>query len=264
MKPAPPRILPFILIWLLTLPTGTLPAADAGPMVAAASSLRYVLPELADRFAARDGIRPRISFGASGNLRRQITQGAPFHLFLSADEARVLELDREGRTLDEGTVYALGRLALLVQKGSPLAPDGSLQDLRAALDDGRLTRFAIANPDHAPYGRAARETLQRLGLWQRVEPLLVTGENVAQAAQFSATGAAQAGIVALSLARSPLLAECCEHAPIAADLHAPLRQRGALLAGAPQSAVRFFRYLLTPAGQALLKRHGFARPHEAH
>lgn len=231
-------------------------------MVAAATSLRDALPELADAFAAEEGSKPRLSFGASGNLRRQIAQGAPFELFLSADETFVLDLAREGHTRNEGAIYAVGRLAILVPRGSKLSPDGSLEDLAQALDDGRLRRLAIANPEHAPYGRAAREALERLGLWERIQDKLVIGENVSQAAQFAATGAADAGLVAYSLSLSPLLEQCCEQAPLPADLHQPLRQRGALITGAGQNAERLFAFILGPQGRVILERRGFGVPTE--
>lgn len=255
------RLLLLLLPFCLAIgPASLSRAAEPGPTIAAAASLRDLLPALAERFAARSGIRPRLSFGASGNLRRQIAQGAPFDLFLSADERYVLELAREGHLEGEGTLYALGRLALLVTKGSPLRPDGSLEDLRAALSDGRLGRLAIANPQHAPYGLAARDILRTLDLWQAVQPKLVIGENVGQAAQFAATGSAQGGIVAYSLALSPRLEACCLHTPLSPELHAPIRQRGALVKGAGKEARRFFDFMLGQEGRALIARHGFGVP----
>jgi molybdate transport system substrate-binding protein len=250
-----------VLILLLSLlwsaGTPVLAGGEVGPMVAAAASLRDALPELAERFTAANGARARLSFGASGSLRRQIARGAPFELFLSADEAMVLDLAREGRTRDEGTVYAEGRLAILVPHHSALTPDGTLKDLRRASEDGRLRRLAIANPEHAPYGRAARETLKRSRLWEHVQKRLLVGENASQAAQFVSTGGADAGLVAYSLALSPRLADCCEHAVLPLYLHRPLRQRGVLLKGSGVAAERFFDFLLGPEGQAVLERHGF-------
>lgn len=246
------------LLLLLALPMTA--AGAEGPTIAAATSLRDALPALAAAYAAGGGVRPGLSFGASGNLRRQIAQGAPFEVFLSADERFVQDLASEGHTNGAGAIYARGRLAILVPKGSALRADGTLGDLETAIGDGRLERFAIANPEHAPYGRAARETLQRLGLWERVQERLIIGENVSQAAQFAATGAAQGGIVAYSLALSPRLEVCCEQAPISDELHAPLRQRGALINGAGEEAKGFFAFLLGPLGQGMLKRHGFGVP----
>jgi molybdate transport system substrate-binding protein len=253
-------ILALVLVCTFASPGQRTYGAEPDPTIAAAASLRDLLPELAARFTDRTGIRPRLTFGASGNLRRQIAQGAPFDLFLSADEDYVLDLGREGHLEDDGAAYALGRLALLVPKGSPLEADGSLEDLATALRDGRVRRLAIANPEHAPYGVAAREVLQTLNLWEDAKPRLVIGENVAQAAQFAASGSAQAGIVAYSLAKSPRLAGCCLHAPIPAPLHGPIRHRGALVRGADGRARRFFDFLLAPEGRALIRRQGFDTP----
>src|SRR5437762_3145654 len=110
---------------------------------------------------------------------------------LSADEGFVFRLADAGKTLDRGTLYAEGRIVLFAPKGSPLKPDGNFADLRAALQDGRIQRFAIANPEHAPYGRAAEQALKGQGLWEAVLPKLVLGENVSQAAQFATSGSAQ-------------------------------------------------------------------------
>ena len=234
--------------------------AAAPPTVAAASVLRFALPEVADAFAARTGIRPRLSFGSSGNLRRQIARGAPFSLFLSADEEFPLDLDREGLTLDDGDVYAEGRLALLLPKASPLLSDGTLSDLGDALADGRLKHLAIANPETAPYGKAARQVLEHLGLWQEVQSLLVIGENVAQAAQFASSGTAEAGLVAYPLAVSSRLDACCRFVGIPSEMHARMSQRGVLTRGAGEDAQAFFQFLLGPEGRIILQKNGFRLP----
>lgn len=228
--------------------------------VAAASDLKFAIEELAAAFEKDSGQRIRAVLGASGALLTQILQGAPFHLFMSADEELVFKLADAGRTPDRGRRYALGRLALLVPEGSPLRPDGELRDLAAALRDGRLQRLAIANPSHAPYGRRAREALQHAGLWDALQPHLVFGENVSQAAQFALSGATQGGIVAHSLALAPALAQRSRFALIPAAWHQPLAQRMVLLDDAPEAARAFHRYLASPAARAVLKRHGFELP----
>ena len=240
-------------------PTG---AIAEPPTVAAASDLRFALPEVAAQFTAETGESVRFSFGSSGNLRRQIAQGAPFALFLSADDEYVLALAQEGHALDEGVRYAEGRLALLVPHGSPLRADGTLQELAQALKDGRLRHLAIANPDHAPYGKRAQEALQHAGLWEPLQPHLVLGENVAQTAQFALTGSAQAGLVAYSLALAPAVAAQADYDLIPAAWPLPLHQRMVLIRGAGPTAHQFFAYLQTPAARALLRRNGFALPGE--
>ena len=130
--------------------------ADEPPTIAAASDLQFALTEVAKAFTAETGLEVKLAFGSSGNFARQIRQGAPFEMYLSADENYVLELAKDGFTRDDGALYAVGRIVIIVPHGSPLEADGTLEDLRAALEDGRVQKFAIANPEHAPYGRAGR------------------------------------------------------------------------------------------------------------
>lgn len=239
---------------------GQAPAAT----IAAASDLQFALPAIARAFREETGAALRLSFGSSGNFARQIEQGAPFELFLSADEAYVARLVARGIAADRGALYAIGRIALFVGHDSPLQPDAQLRDLRAALGDGRLRRFAIANPEHAPYGRAARAVLEHAGLWAAIEPKLVFGENVAQAAQFAASGSAQGGLVPWSLSHDTPMAALGRFARVDADWHAgePLHQRMVLLRGAGQTARTFFAYLRGPAARAVLAAHGFELPAE--
>ena len=198
------------------------------PAVAAAADLKFPLTEIAERFEKETGRAVRLAFGSSGNFARQIPQGAPFELFFSADEEYVFKLLAQGFLHDEGRLYAIGRIALFVPKGSPLTADGELKNLADALQKGRVQRFAIANPDHAPYGRAARAALEHTGLWAGLQGRLVLGENVGQAAQFASSGSAQGGIIAWSLARSPELEKLGSAALIPESWHPPLRQRMAL------------------------------------
>lgn len=237
-------------------------AQGAAPNVAAASDLQFALTEIAGAFRRDTRQDVKLTFGSSGNFRRQIAEGAPFELFLSADEAYVEALAREGRTLDGGVRYAIGRLVLFVPTGGPLKADATLADLKAAVADGRVKRFAIANPEHAPYGRAAREALRQAGVWEAIVPRLVLGENVSQAAQFAGSGATQGGIFAYSLALAPAVAAKGEAVLLPASMHAPLAQRMVLLKGAGATAQAFARYLQQPAARAVFRRYGFALPDE--
>jgi molybdate transport system substrate-binding protein len=257
-----------VSLGLLALPlAGAWPErAQAGEppiRVAAASDLKFVLGELLAVFQRDTGLRVEASFGSSGNFARQIRQGLPAHLFMSADESWVRQLAEAGLTrrlpdggADQGAVYGLGRLALIVPASSALAVDPQLRGVRDGWD--MVHKFAIANPEHAPYGRAAREALESLGLWQQVQPRLVLGENIAQATQFVTTGAAQAGITALALAQAPEIARQTRHALLPERLHQPLRQRMVLLREAPPGAQRLYDYLQTPAARAVFSRYGFA------
>ena len=234
--------------------------ADESPTVAAASDLQFALTEVAKAFTAETGLEVKLAFGSSGNFARQIRQGAPFEIYLSADEDYVLSLARDGFTRDEGALYAVGRIVILVPLGSPLEADGSLEDLRAALEDGRVQKFAIANPEHAPYGRRAEEALRHAGLWEAIQGRLVLGENVSQAAQFATSGSTQGGIIAYSLALSPKVAKLGMFELIPEDWHAPLRQRMVLLGSAGPTAQQFFAFAQEPAARAIMHLYGFVLP----
>jgi molybdate transport system substrate-binding protein len=235
--------------------------ADA-PVIAAASDLQFALEEIAEAFEAETGEAVELSFGSSGNFARQIRQGAPYEMYLSADERFVLDLHRDGFARGEGVLYALGRIVIFTPHGSPLEADVNLDDLATALAEGRITRFAIANPEHAPYGMRAEEALRHRGLWEAIVPKLVLGENVSQAAQFAATGNTAGGIIAYSLALAPPLAARGDHALIPETWHSPLRQRMVLLDEAGPVAERFYRYLQEPPARAILRHYGFALPGE--
>jgi molybdate transport system substrate-binding protein len=238
-------------------------AADEPP-VAAAADLKFALTEVAKHFAQDTGGAVKPAFGSSGNFTHQIEQGAPFELFLSADETYIFRLAEKGLTVDRGALYAIGRLVLFAPHGSALQVDSGLKDLKAALADGRVRRFAIANPDHAPYGRAARAALHHAGLWTVIEGRLVFGENASQAMQFAASGSSQGGIVPLSLSKAEEIARLGTFALIPAEWHAdePLRQRMALTKSAGATARAFYDYLQKPAARDVFARYGFTLPGE--
>jgi molybdate transport system substrate-binding protein len=238
------------------------PAAAQGeaPVVAAASDLQFAVQEIADAFAADTGQQVRLSFGSTGNFARQIREGAPFQIFMAADEQFILDLARDGFARDEGDLYAIGRIVVKAPPGSTLTADGTLESLRQALAAGRITRFAIANPDHAPYGMRAREALQHAGLWEQIQPFLVLGENVSQAAQFALSGNAEGGIIALSLSLAPELRDRGTADLIPEDFHEPLRQRMALLNGAGPMAEAFYAYMKQPRARDIMERYGFVLP----
>jgi molybdate transport system substrate-binding protein len=250
------------LVGCLSWPPFAVPRAEAddAPLIAAASDLRFALDEIASAFARETGRHVRIVYGSSGNFRRQIVEGAPFELFFSADEAYALALARDALTIDDGAIYAVGRLALIVPDGSPLALDPMLRDVGRAAADGRLRKFAIANPEHAPYGRAAEQALETAGAWTAVRGHLVLGENVAQTAQFATSGSAQGGIVALSLALAPGALGGAHYVAIPQTMHQPLVQRMVLMRRAGETARDFYAYVQKPAARAVLRRYGFALP----
>ena len=237
-------------------------AQTAAPVVAAASDLQFALEEIAAAFESETGMEVRLAMGSTGNFARQIREGAPFQIFMAADEQFILDLHRDGFTRDEGDLYAVGRIVMMVPHGSTLSVDGKLDSLAAALSAKRITRFAIANPDHAPYGMRAREALQHKGLWDALQPHMVLGENVSQAAQFALSGNTQGGIIAYSLALAPNVQARGSYELIPQDWHQPLRQRMVLLKNAGPVAEAFHAYINGPSAREIMKRYGFGLPGE--
>ena len=235
-------------------------AAEPAPAVAVAENVKFAIDELAASFTRETGVKLRLVTGSSGKFAQQIRQGAPFEIFLSADEENVFRLADAGLARDRGTIYAAGRLVIFAPHGSPVAPDEALAGLKSALAAGTVKRFAIANPEVAPYGQRAIEALTQAGLWEAIKPRLVMGENIAQAAQFASTGSTEGGIIALSLALAPELARRGRHALVPAAWHKPLSQRMVLMKKAGATAEAFYRYLQTPAAQAVFERHGYSVP----
>lgn len=244
--------------WPLSTSWGAQTRSSGPVKIAAASNLKFVLADLTGLYLQQTGIRIDVNLGASGNLARQILQGLPVEQFISADEDRVVELVKAGRTVDAGYRYATGRLALIVPKNSPLPLNQGLAAVVRALKPG--DKFAIANPALAPYGVAAEEALRRSGVGPLPTAQKVLGDHIGQATQFVATGAAQAGITALALAQAPEIARSLQVLPLPADLHAPLHQRMVLLKGASEAAVAWQRFLLSAQALAVWVRHGYALP----
>jgi len=233
------------------------------PPIAAAADLNAALPEVVAQFTKQTAKSVKLTFGSSGNFAQQILNGAPFEVYLSADEAYVAKLNAAGKTDGAGALYATGRIGLFLPRGSSIRNGGDLSGLVGALKDGSLQKFAIANPEHAPYGRAAREALTHAGLWSAIEPKLVLGENVAQATQFATSGSAQGGIIPLSLALTPQVKAAGTFALIPDGWHKPLRQRVVLIKGAGETARAFYAYLQTAPARMVLRRYGFILPDEA-
>lgn len=231
-------------------------AAGSSLTVFAASDLAFAFQELVPRFEQAHGVRVTVVLGSTGNLARQIEQGAPADVFFAADESFVESLvTRQVLVGQTATRYAEGRLVLAVSTrlGMPLA---TLGDLR----DGRVRHVAIANPRHAPYGRAAKDALERAGVWAALQPKLVYGDNVRQALQYVQSGAADAGLVALSVAQVPEV----RWTLIDGRLHAPLNQAAAVVrrAASPEVGLAFIRFVTGAAGREILRRHGFGLPGE--
>lgn len=230
------------------------------PPVAAASDLSAALPAVAKEFTRRTGRKVKLVFGSSGMFTQQIQNSAPFQLFLSADERYVRTLVAERRTDGDGALYATGRIGVFLPKGSRIPVDTALNGFVAAAKRGEIARFAIANPEHAPYGRAAKEALQHLGIWTVLEPKLVLGENVAQSTQFATSGSTAGGIIPLALALTPSVRAAGTFVLIGAERHEPLRQQMVLLRNAGRTAREFYGFLQTAEAREILAQYGFVLP----
>lgn len=222
--------------------------------VAAAADLALAFAELGKTFEATAHVKPVFSFGSTGLLAKQIGEGAPFSLFAAANESFVKDLVTKGKC-DGATMRRYARGRIVVWTPSAVAPPATLADLA----DPRFKRIAIANPEHAPYGKAAKQALEFAGIWNAVEPRLVLGENVRATLQFAQTGNVDVAIVALSLAQ---VADGGATLPIDQSMYAPIEQALAVCGkGKPaELARRFADYVLSAEGQEVLNRYGFAPP----
>ncbi len=227
--------------------------------IAAAADLKFAMDEIITTFKqANAADQVDVVYGSSGKFHTQIQQEAPYDLFFSADIGFPRELAKAGFAASEVKPYALGRIVLW-----SATMDASKLTL-ASLADPKITRVAIANPKHAPYGKRAAEALQAAGVWDKVEPKLVYGENIAHTAQFVQTGNAQVGIIALALALSPELASKGGYWLIPDNLHAPLEQGFIVTKRAEGNALakRFADYMGSKPARAVMTKYGFVLPGE--
>jgi molybdate transport system substrate-binding protein len=229
-------------------------------LVAAAADLSSALKDIADSYEKKTGVKVRLSFGASGALTQQIQNGAPFDIFFSADMDYPRRLIASGEA-DPNSLYqyAVGRLVLWVSADSPL--DVEHQEMNILLEPS-VKKIAIANPQHAPYGRAAVAALKHAGLYDRLADRLVVGENVSQAAQFVESGNAQAGFVALAHASAPAMRGKGKYWQIPADYYPPLVQGVVILSRSQHKneAAEFLSYIKTKDVAEVWRKYGFAAP----
>ena len=233
--------------------------SSGGPelTVSAASDLTPAFQELGKLFEQQNGTRVVLNFGSTGQLAQQIEKGAPVDLFAAADVSFVDDLERKELIITETkALYARGRLTIWTRKNSSIPPIEKIEDLTRP----DVTHVAIANPDHAPYGRAAKEALGRAGVWETVSPKLVYGENISQTLQFAESGNVDAAIVALSLS----LQSDGHWKLIPSELHNPLDQALAVIKGARNEAAarRFAAFINEPEGRAVMRKYGFILPGE--
>ena len=249
-----------ILVLTLAMLLAACQVATASPTppppltVSAAADLVYAFTDLGQAFEQETGIPVVFNFGSTGQLAQQIEQGAPVDLFAAANISFVDELARQGRVLpDTVALYARGRITLWTRADSPLRIE-RIEDLAQPA----VRRIAIANPDHAPYGIAAREALQSAGLWETVQPKLILGENVRQTLQYAESGDVDVAIAALSLS----LQEEGRWVLVPEELHAPIDQALAVVTGTHnESAARAFaEFINGPRGRPIMRRYGFVLP----
>jgi molybdate transport system substrate-binding protein len=225
--------------------------------VAAAADLQFAMQDIAARFQKETGKTVKITYGSSGNFFQQLQNGAPFDMFFSAnvDYARKLEADG---LIEPGSLYqyAIGKIVLWVPKDSKLDVSAGL----SVLLDPSVKKIAIANPEHAPYGQAAVAALKKENIYDKISSKLVLGENISQAATFVVSGAADAGIVALSLAVSPHMKDKGRYVEIPANEYPPIEQACVILKSAKEkeTARAFLEFIKTPAVAEVFRSYGFA------
>jgi molybdate transport system substrate-binding protein len=264
-----PQVMPrkkslVILLLVASLFLAATSAQDKSPskelVVAAAADLSSALKEVADNYEKKTGITLKLSFGASGSLTQQIQNGAPFDIFFSADMDYPRQLiashDADAATLYQ---YAVGKLVLWVPADSPLDVEHKGMDI---LLDPSVKKIAIANPQHAPYGRAAVAALKYYHLYDQISDRLVIGENISQAAQFAESGNAQAGFVALAHAASPAMQGKGKYWEVPVESYPPLAQGVVVLAHSQhkKEAADFLAYMKTKEVGDVLKKYGFTLP----
>lgn len=227
--------------------------------IAAAADLKFAMDGIVSAFKKTSPDEEiDVIYGSSGKFHTQLQQGAPYDLFFSADIAFPRELAKSGLASSDVKAYAIGRIVLWSTR-----LDASKMTLDS-LGDPKIAHIAIANPKHAPYGKRAEEALRAAGLWEKVEPRLVYGENIAHTAQFVQTGNADVGIIALALAVNPELASKGGYWLIPDHLHEPLEQGFIITKRAAGKALaqRFADYMGSKPARAVMSKHGFVLPGE--
>jgi molybdate transport system substrate-binding protein len=255
-------LLGFAACFILGFSAPPIEGASREISVAAAADLSIVLPEIASDFEKTSSVVVKLSFAASGSLTQQIENGAPFDVFFSADMGYPKQLIADGKA-DGATLYryAVGQLVLWTQAGSPLDFEEKGMDV---LLEPSVKKIAIANPQHAPYGRAAVAALKHYGLYEKVADRLVLGENIAQAAQFVESGNAQVGFVALSHALAPEMKGKGKYWKVPVDAYPALDQGAVVISHSShaQDAEAFLKYMKSAEAIAVLRHYGFTSPDE--
>ena len=251
-----------MLFYLLSLLTSLLLCANLAfaqsTTIAVAANMKDAFAEIASAYKSTGKSDMRVVYGSSGNFTAQIMNGAPFNLFIAADERFPMELYKNGKTVDDGVIYAIGRLALIAKTSSGIVLVDNKAELAKVI--AKANKVAIAKPDLAPYGKAAVEYLKSEGLWDLAKDKLVYGDSIGVATTYVVSGAAEIGFTALSLARSPEVTKEANFILLNPKLYEPIRQRMVLIKGAPPEARDLYRFMQGAQAKAILVKYGYATP----
>lgn len=226
--------------------------------VAVAANMKDAFAEINTAYKAAGNSDIRIVYGSSGNFTAQIMNGAPFNLFISADEHFPIELSKKGKTIDEGVVYAIGKLAIISKNSARMSLANDKTELMRAIN--KANKIAIAKPELAPYGKAAIEYLKAEGLWDIAKDKLIYGDNIGIATMYVVTGATDLGFTALSLAKSAEVAKETHFILVNSKLYEPIKQRMVLIKDAPQEAITLYQFMQRPAAKSILQKYGYSTP----
>jgi molybdate transport system substrate-binding protein len=249
----------FLIAIMLILSAGVTVASADEIAIAAASDLNFAFKDLVAEYEKQTGNGVKLTLGSSGNFYAQIQNGAPFDLYFSADIGYPRKLEEAGLTLSGSLYrYAIGRIVMWAGNESHLNVAKGLETLR----DPAVKKIAIANPKHAPYGRAAVAAMEHTGVYEAIKDRLILGENISQAAQFIESGACDVGIVALSLALSPTMRAKGTYWEVPESYHPSLEQGAVILKRSKheEAARQFLEFLKSQPGQEVMKRYGFTVP----
>lgn len=222
--------------------------------VVVAANMKDAFIEIQNQFQKENKGDLKVIYGSSGNFASQILNGAPFHLFISADEQYPLELFKKGKTVNEGTVYAIGKLALIANKRKGIVLDNSKEKIADAIKNAN--KIALAKPELAPYGRASVEYLKASNLWDLASGKIVYADNIAMAAMFVTTGSADIAFTALSIAKSPSITKQISSLELK-DGYQPIKQRMVLIKNSTPDAIRLYEFMQASQAKKILMVHGY-------
>ncbi len=235
-------------------------SAKEAPVVAIAANMTHAMTDIIDQFQMETGNRIRVSYGSSGNFTRQLLQGAPYKLFLTAHRKYAELLAEKADIIDTSTPYVSGRIGLFIPYDSNLVDSENLEAAINSLQFGQYRRIVMANPEHAPYGIAAQQALQQAGIWTILRKRLLLAENTAQAAQFAVSGGIDIGIIPYSLAVVPEISKQGKFFLIPESWHQPIEQHLVLIKGAGKMVKIFYDYLLSDRTKKILTDYGYSIP----